>query len=324
MSTASQNNDNQEIDLSQISKKIGDFFEGISTQIFKVILFFKRNILWVGTLFIVGAALGFYLDRTSQAYNNEIIVTPNFGSNDYLYSKVELLGSKISENDTVFLKDLGFKNAQRIVKIEIEPIVDVYKFIDNKTTNFELIKLMAEDGELSKIVKDNMTSKNYPFHSIKMVTTKKQSNADLITPLMNYLNDSDYFKKIQKEALNNVRVKMTENDSIIQQINGVLNNIVNTTGSTKSNSLVYYNDNMQLNDIIKTKEVLVTEQGTHRVEFINYDKIVKDISIVTNVKNTTGTNGRMKFVLPLLFIGLFVVVSLFVSFYRNQLAKSRI
>jgi len=43
MSTNTQNNDNQEIDLSQVSRKIGDFFEGISTKIFKAILFFKRN-----------------------------------------------------------------------------------------------------------------------------------------------------------------------------------------------------------------------------------------------------------------------------------------
>ncbi|MES2411071.1 MAG: hypothetical protein V4535_06465 [Bacteroidota bacterium] len=324
MSVKSQNTDDQEIDLSQISKKIGSFFEDISTQIFNVILFFKRNIIWITTLFILGVALGIYLDKTSKVYNNEIIVTPNFGSNDYLYSKIELLSSKIKENDTVFLKNLGFKNSQKIVNIEIEPIVDIYKFVDNKSNNFELIKLMAEDGELNKIVKDNMTSKNYPFHAIKLVTTKKLAESDLVTPFMNYLNDSEYFTKIQKEAFNNVKTKMVANDSIISQINGVLTNIINTNGGTKSSSLVYYNDNMQLNDIIKTKDQLITEQGSHRLELLNYDKIVKEISIVTNVKNTTGTNSKMKYIIPLLFLGIFFVVKLFVSFYRNQLAKSRV
>lgn len=323
MSATPQNNDDQEIDLSQITKKIGGFFENVSTRIFRGIMFFKRNILWVGILFILGAGLGFYLDRTSKVYDNEIILSPNFGSNDYLYSKVDLIKSKIKDRDTLFLKSIGIKNTQKLVNIELEPIVDVYKFIDNKATNFELIKLMAEDGEISKIVKDNMTSKNYPFHLLKLTTIKTLPADDVINPLLNYINDSKYFKSNQKEYLNNVKIKMAENDSIITQINGVLNKIINNNGSSKSNSLVYYNDNMQLNDIIKTKDALITEQGTHRLELINYDKVVKDISVVTNVKNSTGTSGKMKLILPILFLGLFIIIKIFMSFYRKQLAKSK-
>ena len=44
MSATPQNNtENQEIDLSQLSRKIGDFFEGISTKIFKGILLFLKE-----------------------------------------------------------------------------------------------------------------------------------------------------------------------------------------------------------------------------------------------------------------------------------------
>ena len=57
MSTTPKNTDNQDIDLSEISKKIGGFFENISTAIFRGFLFFRRNILWVGILFIIGAGL---------------------------------------------------------------------------------------------------------------------------------------------------------------------------------------------------------------------------------------------------------------------------
>ncbi|MFZ4678629.1 MAG: hypothetical protein ACOYLP_00515 [Flavobacterium sp.] len=324
MSATSQNNDDQEIDLSQISKKIGNFFENISISIFRGILFFKRNIIWVGILFGIGVGIGFYLDKTTKVYDNEIILSPNFGSNDYLYSKVDLLKSKIKDRDTLFLKSIGLKNTQKLVDIELEPIVDVYKFIDNKATNFELIKLMAEDGEINKIVKDNMTSKNYPFHLLKLTTIKALPADDIVNPLLNYINDSEYFKLNQKGYLNNIKIKMAENDSIITQINGVLKKIINNNGSSKSNSLVYYNDNMQLNDIIKTKDALVTEQGIHRLELINFDKILKDISIVTNVKNTKGANGKMKYILPTILLMLFIFIKSFISFYKKQLAKSKV
>ena len=323
MSATPQNNDNQEIDLSQISKKIGGFFENISTSIFRGLLFFKRNILWVGILFILGVGIGLYLDKTTKVYDNEIIVSPNFGSVDYLYAKIDLISSKINDNDTLFLKNVvGIQQPKKLKRIAIVPITDVYKFIDNKAQNFELIKLMAEDGDIKKIVNESLTSKNYPYHLISYTTDKETSFEKTVDPLLKYLNNSDYFSIIQKEYLNNVKIKMTENDSIISQINGLLNAFSTTAnGSQKSDKLVYYNENSQLNEVIKTKDALSNEQGTHRIELVNYDKIVKDISSTLNIKNTQVVNGKMKLVLPFLFVFLFVLGGYFKSYYKNQMVK---
>ena len=324
MSATPQNNtDNQEIDLSQLSRKIGDFFEGISTKIFRGILFFKRNIKIIGILFILGVGLGIYLDSTTKVYDNQIIVSPNFWSTDYLYAKIDLISSKIKEDDTIFLKEvLGIKEPKKLKKIEITPIPDVYKFINISSQNFEFVKLLAEDGDIKKIVNENLTSKNYPYHVISFTTDKLTSTEKTVQPLLDFLNKSDYYSLIQKEYMNNINIKMVENDSIISQINGFLNSFSNTVnGSQKSDKLVYYNENTQLNDIIKTKDALIAEQGNHRIEKVNYDKIIKESSVTTNIKNNNATNGKMKVVLPLFFIFLFVLVGFFNSFYKKQMAK---
>lgn len=324
MSATPQNNaDNQEIDLTQISQKIGGFFEEISTSIFRGFLFLKRNIIWIGILFILGATLGFYLDKTTKVYDNEIIVCPNFGSNDYLYAKVELINSKISEGDTLFLKEVvGIKYPKKFNAIKIKPITDVYKFIDNKAQNFEMIKLLAEDGDIKKIVNESLTSKNYPYHLISYTTANVTSEDESLKPLINYFNNSDYYKAIQKEYLNNIKIKMVQNDTIISQINGVLNSFSGTVNSTqKSDKLVYYNENTQLDAIIKTKDLLVYEQGTHRLELVNLDNIIKENSSTLNIKNNTAVNGKMKLVLPVLFIFIFILFSFFKSYYRKQMSK---
>ena len=119
--TPPSNSDNQEIDLSQISKKIGEFFESIFTTIFKGILFLKRNLLIVVILFVIGVGLGVYLDKQTKVYDHEIVVSPNFGSNDYLYAKIELIKSKINEADTVFLKKIvGIQEPKKLKKIRDE------------------------------------------------------------------------------------------------------------------------------------------------------------------------------------------------------------
>ena len=42
---------------------------------------------------------------------------------------------------------------------------------------------------------------------------------------------------------------------------------------------------------------------------------------IPSVKNTESINGKMKLVLPILFIFIFVLVGYFKSFYQKQLAK---
>jgi len=322
MSTTPQPVDGNEIDLSQISKKIGSFFERIVLSVFRALFFIRRNIIVFSILGILGGGLGYYMDSKIKMYDHKIIVCPNYASTDYLYSKIELLNSRISEGDTLFLKNVvGVKKPKTLTEIEILPITDVYKFIENNTQNFELLRLFAEDGDLKKIVKENMTSKNYPFHQITFTTKGVTDRAATIDPILTFLNDSDYFRKMQKEYLHNIDVKMTENDSLIRQINSFLNGVSSSiNGSQKSDKLVYYNENTQMNDVIKTKETLIREQGSLRLDLVNLDKIVKDNSVVSNIKNKDGVNGKMKFALPLLFFFLFGFGSFMIKFYKQRKA----
>lgn len=321
--TPQNSSDNQEIDLSQVSEKIGQFFKNISTSIFKGILFFKRNILVISILFIIGVGIGFYLDKTVKYYDNQIIVTPNFGSVDYLYSKVNLINSKINNNDTLFLKKvIGIKDPKKLKKIEIKPINDIYKFIQDKPQNFELVKLLAEDGDLKKILDEELTSKNYPYHSINYITLKETTLEDTQEPILKFLEDNEYYKTVQKEYVNNVKIKINKNDSIIAQIDGLLNAFSNdVNGNQKSDKLVYYNENSQLNDVLKTKTDLINEQGFNRITLVNLDKIIKVNSATINSLNKVGVNGKLKFVLPLLFILLFIFGGFFKSYYKKQMAK---
>ena len=318
------NQDNQEIDLMLISKKIGNVFQDFNTFLFRCIRFFVKNALVILILFAVGLGIGLFIDSNKKTYNHEIIVTPNFGSTDYLYSKINLLQSKINEGDTAFLKEVvGIKQPKIISKIVVKPITDVYKFIENKPENFELIKLMAEDGDVKKIMEDNLTSKNYNFHTVSFSTNKLIIDEEMVQPLLRFFNDSKYYKTLQKEILNNIQVKMSQNDTIISQINGVLSGFSSEVKGTKSDKLVYYNENTQLNDVIKTKDALINEQGNHRVELVGLDKVVKDNSTTINIKNTKSTNGKLKLILPLLFVLIFIMIWFFIAFYKKQSLKEQ-
>jgi hypothetical protein len=321
MSTNSQNNtDSQEIDLLQISRSISNSLASFKYFLYRGIRFVINNIILLGILFVIGLGIGFYMDKTQKTYDHEIIVTPNFGSTDYLYSKIQLLKSKVKEKDEDFLKAIGIKNPNSLKRIEINPVTDVYRFVNNSDKNFELLKLMAEDGDIKKILEENTTSKNYIFHRVSFTTSESTNYDSSIKPILEFLNDTDFYGKLQKEYMNNVKEKMVSNDSIISQIDAVLNEFSNTVKSSKNDKLVYYNENTQLNDVIKTKDEMVQEQGDLRVSLVSLDKIIKDNSSTINIENTESINGKMKLILPFLFVFAYLFIRSIVMFYKKQKA----
>jgi hypothetical protein len=92
-------------------------------------------------------------------------------------------------------------------------------------------------------------------------------------------------------------------------------------GAQNNDKLVYYNDNTQLNDVIKTKDALIDEQGVHRMRLIGLDKIIKENSTILNIENTNSFNGKLKFVLPIFFIFIFIFIRFFIAFYKKQSLK---
>lgn len=330
MSTNSQNNDNQEIDLGQLINKIGNFFSSINTNIFKGILYIQKKFVLFTILTIVGIGIGYFLDKKISVYDNNIIVKPNMGGSDYLYSKIELLSSKLKEKDTDFFKSIGVNNIDNIAKIEVSPVVDIYDFVNNSTSaanaqntqNFELVKLLAESSDINKVINDKLTSKNYPHHKIQIVTTSKTTEKQIIKPILKYLNTDEYLNKILEVSKENIIIKMRKDEETLIQTDSLIKILtLNLSRNQKSSNLVYNNEDNQFSDFFNLKNGLINEIASQKIALINSNQIIKDVSTVINIKNTKGTNNKLVLILPILFVFTYLFLSLFITFYQKQKAK---
>jgi hypothetical protein len=324
---ANQYNENsKEIDLTQLSKHMKRFYARVGNSFFDAILFVKRNIIIIGLLFVAGAALGYFMDKGSKSYENKILVTPNFKSTDYLYEQVDLLNKKILENDTVFLKGLGIKTPKIISKISVEAVTDLYGFINdnpNMATNkpdtkYDIFRTTADKGDLTNVIEDPAISKNYKYHLITFNTGKAFDQAAFADPILKYLNSSTYYTDVQQQFLKTIDQKIAVNDSTITQIDRILNDY---TSKKAGNNTVFYNDANNLGDLIRSKTLLLKEQEQNRVDKVDYTRVIKDNAILLNIKKISILSGKMKIIVPLMFIGLFVLFARFVNFYKKQSAK---
>jgi hypothetical protein len=327
MSTNTSSNEDQEIDLTQLFKKFDGFLQGIKASIFKCIQFFLKNKAVISVLLLLGFGTGIYLDTTLKTYTNEIIVSPNMGGTDYLYSKIDLISSKLKEQDDSFFKSIGINNPNLIKTIQIEPVIDIYNFVNNSTSaanaentqNFELVKLLAEEGSLKEVIKDKLTSKNYPHHKITIVTSTKTSEKQTIDPVLKYLNTDSYLNKILAVSIENIKIKMIKNQQLINQTDSLIKILtLNVSNNQKNTNLVYNNESNQFNPLFDLKNSLINEIGGQKIALINTNRIVKDISTVINIRNTKNINGKLKFVFPLILIFGFILTRFFINFYKRQ------
>jgi hypothetical protein len=314
------NNADREIDLSEVSQKIRGAISRANYKAFDVILFLKRNIIIVAILLLAGIALGIYLDR-NKTYTQKLFVVPNFGSVDYLYAKVDNLNAKLT--DESFLQEAGLK--KKIGKVEIEPVVEIYKFIEGEDNrNYEMFKLMSENKDVSDVMEDDVTGRNFKRHIITFSTREAVTEKDAIEPIMKYLNDDPYYQGIHKEGIDHLKRVVAANDSTLKQIDAILNDFSRSKAAGSNSNLMYYNDNTELNELIKLKNKLLEEQGTNKIDLLNSDKIIKDSEVVLNERNTKGLAGKYKFILPLLFLLFFVAIKRFRAYYRSQIRKRQL
>lgn len=311
-----QNKQDQEIDLGQIKKGISNFYQGIIATIFDFIFFIKKKLIIFGLLLVLGFALGYYLDK-KKAYITEIQVIPNFGTNDYLYNRVAHLEAKLKERDTVFFTGLGIKNVKKIIDIEVTPINGIYSYInssDENNKNFELVKLMAEDGDIQKIIHDKVTSKNYPQHSIKIVTTKAFSKKELVEPILNYLQKTDYYSKLKEIYIHNLNHKIEANNMLINQIDQLLASYAKNPVSGN----VMISENGGLADVITKKDELINENNIHQIQLLESTKVIKEQEIILNSMDSEGLANKLKFFIPIVFILIYLLLYRFNKIYQIQ------
>lgn len=316
-------NQNNDVDLSEISKRLKGYATRLNDSFFDIILFIRRYIIAIVILVVAGVALGIYMDRGAKIYTHKVFVTPNFGSVDYLYEEVERIQAKIKERDTAYIKSMGIKNVSRLARVQIEPVVDIYDFMDENNPDqqnrkIELFKIISENGEMEKTLEDRTTSRNYKNHVIIFTTTQKYDEKSLIDPLLKTLNNDPYWTQVQKESQHSLETKVVENTLMIDQINKVLSEYGNV-GSTSGVAL--RTDNTNISDLFHIKNMLLREQAHNRLSKIDFQKIVKDRGVILNVQKSGIVSGHTKLILPVIFLILFTIVVKFRDYYRSQLAK---
>ncbi len=306
-----QENNNQEIDLVYLFKKIGEFFRSVCFFLVRLLKFIYRNKLLVICFIIIGIILGLILDqKDSNKYKTEIIVVPNFESVDLLYSEVESFNINLKKNK------LNNQFLDNVIKLEVKPIENLNNVLNNKD-NLEIFKALTENGKnLSDVFDKEQLKKNYKYHVIT-VTTNSTSNLEKITNyFLKSINDKSYYKVRSKLALANQEQAKLQAEKSIEQINRILENLGSGSLSGVGKDL-NINNYDQLSNVIELKSFYIKELASINTRLIEFRSAIYPVDISYNNKVNSKIYQKFTVLLPLIFVGVFLLIS-YIKYFFNK------
>lgn len=296
----SNTNSTQEIDLSYLSKKTVSLLDGLGYTIYRFIKFLLKNIWIILGILVLGGAIGYFLDnRGEEVYKHEVIVVPNFNSSSYLYNSIE---------------NMKFKDS-KIIKAQVEPIIDIYQFIQERYQNLEIAKYMSENNiQVDKFTDKNAVEKLYRYHLLTLYTKGEDKSGKIIDSLLNKLNSDPYYLSRQKIEQNNLALSITEIEKSIESVNAILNKI-GQVGQTGDLNIEMYTE---LNNLINSKKSLVEDLNKIQIYQLEQSKIIFDAAKVMNIQDSSVPKMIL---LPVVLFVLFLIANMLFrlfSKYKNR------
>ena len=299
-----ETNSSDEIDIGQVFKIIGKFFKNLLNflktlalflfdLIMKFLLLIKEHILKFLITGVVCFVLGFIADLKSiPIYNSSMIVQPNFGSTNQLYTTIKYYNGLTEISDSISLKNIfGFtsQEAASIISFKIEPLRDENEML-NKFDFFQSnIKDSIDTPELGYYkFKNNIDPTEFLNHVISV-----ESSNPLI---FEKLNDSiikessinnKFINKNRKAAISNNSLEekaLTNQQEKIDSLSSVYRSVLIKSAEKSTSS----GTNIQLaSNQIKTNEMdlfKLEKQINQSRQELNSKRIIKDdiINVVTS------------------------------------------
>lgn len=317
MSTEHHSTHAEEIDLGYFFKQISNFFRGIVRSLFLIFDFFKRYIIWVILLIIVGVVLGYFADKnTATMYQNKLLVVPNFESTDYLYDKVEEINLKRKQRDSVFIKQFTGENWQRFSSIEIEALPDIYNFVTKSREQLDAFRILFENQELSEFLEDNTTSRSFKYHRMNFYVGG-ESAPEVVDKIIDYLNENEFYKGYQKVYQKNTALSIDKATNMAENIESIMVALGRVPEEKNGVLSLTANSNSDMYELSEYQQLLLQNKLELEKKQYDQDKVIKVVSANYKVvdKGIFGFSKKVKF--PIYFVFLFSFVFFVIYLFRT-------
>jgi len=293
-------NSQGEIELGKlfalIGKGISNLFKGIVNIISKllhyttiVLIFLKKNAIYLGAALLIGGAIGYFLEsKKPEKYSSDMILETNFGSGHQLYAQKKYINTLIDNENLTELSaifNISKDEALALNKFKVEP----YQVISNIAKEFDYFRQHTDTIVTSRMdieeFKKRFDKPDYRMQKVTAFATNQRVFNKLNNGLVKLI-ENNHFKELLKLKDNEINSKKTILEKDLRQIDSLrktYTKVALLSASSKSSSGTNINlekQNSRNKDIDlfnQTSKILNTLTGVDR-EKVRNGFIVRVIS----------------------------------------------
>lgn len=319
-------NPTEEIDLGQLFTMIGKGFNNLFKWLLRVFMYLKKNMIILGTLVLVGAIIGYALKFVSgEEQKLDVIVTPNLGTKNYLYDVIAEIQSDIRAKDTVFFASLEMDVAKMEgFKIEISQIkAQSGSNLENEMNFLELLKDFENSEAISDILRSELQDKTTKDQRITFYFKDSEKGEAYAHKIIDYINSNSYYTDLLKVYTENAQNRIQRNDSLIAQIDVLINNYTQKMlkeQATSEGRLVLENQEpLNIPSLFELKNELIQDTESKKLELERRQEAITVVNFGQLHKVQKPLFQKNIAIIPIIFVGLFFLFS-FIR-YLNRKSK---
>ena len=271
----------EEVDLGQLFKLIGNAFSrffnftgDILNNLFLafvwMVFFVKKHFVKIAIAGILGIALGFFLEKTSEpVYKSYCIVKQNYETGETLYNSINYLNDLVRQYDTLTLKNtLGIQSneASSILGLSIESVINENQRLKEYDNYIKTLDSVVASTFLYENFIKNDKDYSHPYQHIA-IKSKERTNFNIVfNQIVEAVNSNDFFKREQeKDIIELTNRKIALENSLIKS-----DSLQNTYKRVLEKSI----------ENVKGSEIGITFEGANDKEKTKeYDLYLNDIKL---------------------------------------------
>lgn len=322
-------NASNEIDLGQLFELIKKGFNNFFKRFLRIFLYFKKNLLKLIALAVIGVAIGFVMNTfVPKKLKTEVLVKPNFESKDYLYATIDEIASNIESKDTIFFKKIGIDIAELSnFNLEIQPVEEEEidkEVIEQNNKYLETLQNYKDNEFVLSVIKSEILHNSSPIHCITFMHKNAIKGEEYSQKIMDYINSNPYFNKLQKVSIQNAQTRIEKNKELIEQIDDLISsyskNLANREGATsQSQGMVLFDNENSLNipNLLGQKNKLIKQIENKQIEIIEQTKAISILNFGKTQEVKKPLFGTNLVLFPAILLGGFFVLS-FLTFLNRK------
>lgn len=321
-----QENNNEEIDLGDLFKLIKRGFLKIGQLFLMLFLFLKRYAITIVVLIVLGAAIGFFIDRNTKVHTESSVTLHSFyDSQDYLYESINEINWEIKNKTEALADEMNMHpDSLKLYSLSIKPLERV---TDMTKEEKEYITLLKEEGAYTQEGLMEIILRNSELHKLKIKHPKDSDAISFFNKIEKKLLDNSSYTEIHKTEIKNIRESIDLYKKSIEQVDVILNAYASKLNEKVGDQVSFYNSENNLNianislqkiELRKSINELENELSLQKNFIMPVDK-----AKTSKIEESTFTNEIIT--LPIIFLVLFFGIKfvIYLNKKANQYAKEK-